>query len=221
MTRLLRRAGVGCAAVLLLITALMTQSAPQFQTTALAVQDASRERAVVEQYCVTCHNQRLASGGLRLDDLDLARIGDHAEVGEKIVRKLRAGVMPPPDVKRPDAATYDFLAKSLEKRLDVAAAAKPTFTPPGPHRLNRREYANAIHDLLGLEVDPAGFLPVDDTSDGFDNIAGALNTSPALVESYVSAAAKISRLALGHEMATVQKTYLTPSDFSQTKQEEG
>src|SRR5215467_13483739 len=129
-------------------------------------------------------------------------------------------MMPPPDVKRPDAATYDFLAKSLEKRLDLEALAHPTFTPPGPHRLNRREYANAIHDLLGFEVDPAGFLPVDDTSDGFDNIAGALNSSPALVESYVSAAAKISRLALGHELTPVQKVYAVAPDYSQTRQVE-
>jgi hypothetical protein len=218
------RAGwITVTTAVLLAVAISSQSGSTFRTpTLLAMQqDGARERAVLDEYCVMCHGPRLNSGNLRLDDLNITKIGERAEVGEKIVRKLRAGVMPPPDQKRPDAATYEFLAKSLERRLDLAAAAKPTLTPPGPHRLNRREYANAIRDLLGLEVDPASFLPVDDTSDGFDNIASALNTSPALVESYVSAAAKISRLALGHEEATVQKTYVTPSDYSQTRTVEG
>ncbi|HEY2384353.1 MAG TPA: DUF1592 domain-containing protein [Terriglobia bacterium] len=215
--------GSSAGLLLALVTmALVTPSGTRLQAAqAPAAQEAGRERAVLDEYCVSCHNDKAKTGGLSLQGLDVARIGEHAEIGEKIVRKLRAGMMPPPDMKRPDAATYDFLASSLEKRLDLAAAAKPTFTPPGPHRLNRREYANAIHDLLGMEVDPATFLPVDDTSDGFDNIAGALGTSPALVESYVSAAAKISRLALGHEFSTVQKSYVVPSDYSQTRQVEG
>jgi len=222
MNKRVRRMTVGAAAVLLLTVTARSQSGGSWQApTVFAAEDATRERAVLDQYCVGCHNSKLLSGGLRLDDLDIANIGDHAEVGEKIVRKLRAGVMPPPDVKRPDKATYEFLAGSLEKRLDVAAAANPTYTPPGPHRLNRREYANAIYDLLEMEVDPGGFLPVDDTSDGFDNIASALNTSPALVESYVSAAAKISRLALGHENSPSQKVYVAPSDLSQTHHMEG
>ena len=216
------RAKVSFAVVVLCLVTVAMQPGMTAQAPATAAnQDVARERAVVDQYCVGCHNQRLTSGGLRLDDLDISRIGERAEVGEKIVRKLRAGMMPPPDVKRPDKATTDFLAGSLEHRLDRASAAQPTYAPPGPHRLNRREYANAIYDLLHLEVDPGSFLPVDDTSDGFDNIASALNTSPALVESYVSAAAKISRLALGTEFATVQKTYVAPSDLSQTHHMDG
>jgi hypothetical protein len=216
------RMSVGAVAVWLLAMVVRTQSGvPWQEPTVFAAEDATRERAVLDEYCVGCHNQKLTSGGLRLDNLDVAQIGANAEIGEKIVRKLRAGVMPPPDVKRPDKATYDFLAGSLEKRLDLAAAANPTYTPPGPHRLNRREYANAIYDLLGMDVDPGSFLPVDDTADGFDNIASALNTSPALVESYVSAAAKISRLALGHETSPSQKVYVVPSDLSQTHQMEG
>jgi hypothetical protein len=222
MKKRVRQVTVGAAAVLLLTIGAKTHTRVSWQTPVVfAAEDATRERAVLDEYCVGCHNQRLTSGGLRLDNLDIADIGSHAEVGEKIVRKLRAGVMPPPDVKRPDKATYEFLAGSLEKRLDVAAAARPVYTPPGPHRLNRREYANAIYDLLDMEVDPGSFLPVDDTSDGFDNIASALNTSPALVESYVSAAAKISRLAMGHETAASQKMYVAPSDLSQTHQMEG
>jgi len=222
MNKRARRMTVGAAAVLLLTVTERSQTGGSWQApTVFAAEDATRERAVLDQYCVGCHNQRLMSGGLRLDDLDIAHIGDHAEVGEKIIRKLRAGLMPPPDVKRPDKPTYDFLAGSLEKRLDLAATASPVYTPPGPHRLNRREYANAIYDLLEMEVDPGSFLPVDDTSDGFDNIASALNTSPALVESYVSAAAKISRLALGHETSPSQKVYVAPSDLSQTHHMEG
>ena len=222
MSTRVRRLTVGAAAVLLLTMTARSQSGGSWQApTVFAAEDATRERAVLDEYCVGCHNQKLMSGGLRLDNLDVADIGNHAEVGEKIVRKLRAGVMPPPDVKRPDKATYEFLAGSLEKRLDQSAAASPTFTPPGPHRLNRREYANAVYDLLGMDVDPGSFLPVDDTSDGFDNIASALNTSPALVESYVSAAAKISRLALGHENSPSQKVYVVPSDLSQTHHMEG
>ena len=218
----LPRVGVGVLAVALYLVSVATQPGVTAQAPAAPVnQEAARERAVLDQYCVGCHNQRLSSGGLRLDDLDIARIGERAEVGEKIVRKLRAGVMPPPDVRRPDKATADFLAGSLERRLDRAIAARPIYEPPGPHRLNRREYANAIYDLLHLEVDPASFLPVDDTSDGFDNIASALNTSPALVESYVAAAAKISRLALGTELATAQKTYVAASDLSQTHHIDG
>jgi mono/diheme cytochrome c family protein len=214
----------GMIAGLAITLALLTQTDAATQAPAPAstpAQTISRERAIVNQYCVTCHNTRMKTANLDLSAVDVNAIADHAEIGEKVVRKLRAGMMPPVDMPRPDAASREFLASSLEAQLDRAAAAKPTYTPPGPHRLNRREYANAIHDLLGLDVDPGAFLPVDDTSDGFDNIAGALNTSPALVEAYVSAAGKISRLALGHELATTQKSYLVPSDYSQTRHVEG
>jgi hypothetical protein len=222
MSGRVNRVIVGSAAIFAGVMAALVQPHAESQTAARTlVPDSARERAVVDQYCVTCHNARVRSGNLDLSAVDLSRIGEHGEVGEKIVRKLRAGMMPPPDVRRPDAATVDFLAGSLEAKLDRAAAANPTLTPPGPHRLNRREYANAIHDLLALDVDPGALLPVDDTSDGFDNIASALSTSPALVEAYVSAAAKISRMALGHELATTQKSYLTASDYSQTRHIEG
>ena len=227
MTRGVNKVFVWPAAVLAVSIAVLTPThvSSQARTQAAApAQNASRERQIADKYCVTCHNARLKTANLDLSAVDLTAIAtgvDHRELGEKIVRKLRAGMMPPPDMPRPDAASVDFLASSLEAQLDRAAAAKPTYTAPGPHRLNRREYANSIHDLLGLDVDPGAFLPVDDTSDGFDNIAGALNTSPALVEAYVSAAGKISRLALGHELATAQKTYLVPSDYSQTRHVEG
>jgi len=217
----------GWPAVMLAVTMAALTPTHVASQAATPAPNTSRERAIADKYCVTCHNARLKTANLDLSAVDLSAIAgsvdhvDHRELGEKIVRKLRAGMMPPPDMPRPDAASVDFLASSLEGQLDRAAAEKPTYTPPGPHRLNRREYANSIRDLLGLEVDPGAFLPVDDTSDGFDNIAGALNTSPALVEAYVSAAGKISRLALGHELATTQKSYLVPSDYSQTRHVEG
>lgn len=225
MKKCLPFAGAGSVALLLVMVALMAQSSVTFHASSMpaapALQAPARERAVLDQYCVGCHNQRVKSAGLSLDDLDLSRIGDRAAIGEKIVRKLRAGMMPPAGSRRPDAATSEFVAGSLERQLDIAAARTPNFAPPGVHRLNRREYANAIRDLLALEVDPSTLLPVDDSSYGFDNMAGTLGTSPALVEAYVTAAAKISRLALGHELATAQKSYLTPPDYSQNGRVEG
>jgi len=107
---------------------------------------------VINQYCVTCHNERLKTGKLELDKLDLTKLSEHAEVAEKVVRKLRAGLMPPTNARRPDAATMDSLVKWLESELDRASE---TYLPaPGLHRMNRTEYANAVRDLLALEVDP-------------------------------------------------------------------
>jgi hypothetical protein len=182
---------------------------------------ASVQREVLDKYCVTCHNSKLKTGGLALDQFDLTKIGENPETGEKIVRKLRAGMMPPLGVRRPDPATYEALTAWLETALDRGAAANPKFVPPGVHRVNRTEYANSIRDVLGLDVDAAEFLPVDDSSYGFDNVAGSLGVSPALVEGYMSAAAKISRLALGHETAPSQKKFIAPQDYSQEGHVEG
>src|SRR5579864_5015607 len=182
---------------------------------------AASQRELVDKYCVTCHNTKVKTGGLALDKLDLAHVGENAEVWEKAVRKLRAGMMPPLGMPRPAPAAYDGLAEWLENELDRAAAAKPSFVPPGIHRVNRTEYANAVRDLLSLEIDPAEFLPVDDSSYGFDNVAGSLGVSPALVEGYMSAAAKISRLAVGHETSPSQKKYIAPQDYSQETHIEG
>ena len=157
--------------------------------------DATAQRALVDRYCVMCHNQKLKTANLLLDQLDLARLGDHAEVGEKVVRKLRAGMMPPAGMPRPDAATARKLIGWLETELDRSAVTH--LPPPGLHRLNRVEYANAIRDLLDVEVDTSKFLPSDDSTHGFDNMAGTLTMSPALIEAYLSAAGKISRVAIG------------------------
>jgi cytochrome c551/c552 len=182
---------------------------------------AASQRAVVDKYCVGCHNSKVKIGGLALDTLDMSHVGDKAETWEKVVRKLRAGVMPPPNLPRPDKATTETLVASLENDLDRAAAGKPNLVAPGVHRVNRTEYTNAVHDLLGVSIDAAAFLPVDDASSGFDNVAGSLGVSPALVEGYMSAAAKISRLALGHEVAPQQKRYVAAQDYSQESHVEG
>src|SRR5207249_3935196 len=148
----------------------------------------SPQRAVLDQYCVGCHNQKFKTAGLMLDKLDPARVADNAEAWEKVVRKLRAGMMPPLGMPRPNPAAYEALTVALENDLDRASAAKPHLAAPGVHRANRTEYANAIHDLLALDIDPAAFLPADDSSYGFDNVVSGLGVSPALVEGYVSAA---------------------------------
>jgi len=163
------------------------------QPAAMAV---ATQRQLLDQYCVTCHNSRAKTGNVVLDDVDLANVGPHAEVLEKAVRRVRAGLMPPVGAQRPDAATLTALAEGLETSLDRAAAV-PNLIPPGLHRLNRTEYANAVRELLGVEIDPAAYLPVDDSTSGFDNVAAGLTISPALVEGYMGAAGKISRLALG------------------------
>ena len=154
-------------------------------------------RAVLDRYCVTCHNERLRTAGLALDTVDPERVGDNAEVWEKVVRKLRTGMMPPSPRRRPDAATYASTVLCFETALDRAAAANPNPGRPSVHRLNRAEYTNAIRDLLTLEVDGRALLPPDASSYGFDNIGDVLSVSPGLLERYLLAAAKISRRAVG------------------------
>lgn len=183
------------------------------------VTSATQERAIVDFYCVTCHKGAGAPAGLALDKLDPANVEKNADKWEKVVRKLRAGMMPPAGMPRPAAATYESAIVFLENALDKNAVSR--FPPPGIHRLNRTEYANAIHDLLALDIDPSKYLPSDDSTRGFDNIAGALSISPALVEGYASAAEKISRLAIGDVTEATQTTYRVPSDTSQDYHVEG
>ena len=179
------------------------------------------QRAVLDRYCVTCHNQKLKTAGLQLDKMDLAHVGEQAEAWEKVVRKLRAGMMPPQGLPRPTPAAYEALTVALENELDRNAAARPKLAAPGVHRVNRTEYADAIHNLLALDIDPAVYLPADDASYGFDNVASGLNVSPALVEGYVTAATKISRLALGHETEPARKVYHVREDYSQEDHVDG
>ena len=186
-----------------------------------SAEEAAKSRALVDQYCVTCHNARLKTGGLVLDkdQLDFSRLVDHTELAEKVVRKVRAGLMPPTNSRRPDAATLESFLTFMEKELD--ANASQHLPAPGLHRLNRTEYANAIRDLLALEVDATKFLPPDDSTRGFDNIAGALTMSPALMEAYLSASGKISRLAIGDVSAATQAVFDVPADTAQNHHIEG
>ena len=181
------------------------------------------QKALLDQYCVTCHNERLKTGGLALETLPLNRLGEtNAETWEKVVRKLRAGLMPPAGAKRPERGSLDAFAKSIEDSIDHFAASNPNPGRAPLHRMNRVEYANAIHDLLALEVDSSTLLPADDSSHGFDNIADVLGVSPSLLERYVSAAAKISRLAVGErDAAPAQVTYTVKGDLSQNQTLEG
>jgi mono/diheme cytochrome c family protein len=179
-------------------------------------------QAIINQYCVTCHNQRLKTGGLALDSLDLANVAQDAETWERVVRKLRAGAMPPQGVRRPDEATYHGLTAWLEGELDRAAAANPSPGRPMLHRLNRAEYANAIRDLLALDVDVASLLPPDDSAYGFDNISDVLGVSPSLQERYLAAATSISALAVGDpDIRPGSQTYTVRQDLSQNEHLDG
>ena len=162
------------------------------------VSGAAEQQAVVGEYCYGCHNERTSSGRLVLTGLDITRASDNAEVWEKVILKLRAGMMPPRSVPRPDTEEYRRLISWLETEIDRGAAHRPTAgEKPALHRLNRVEYQNAIRDVLALAIDATEYLPTDATTGGFDNIATALRLSPTLIERYLSAAEKISRLAVG------------------------
>ena len=175
---------------------------------------------LLSQYCVTCHNPRLNTGGLSLDPADLAKVEARAEVWEKVVRKLRTGMMPPAGAPRPSPEVLQTFTSRLEAQLD--GAARPDPGAPALHRLNRAEYSNVIRDLLALEIDATTLLPPDDAAAGFDNIADVLVISPALIEGYATAAAKISRLAVGDPAIGLDRvTYRPPGDLSQDAHVDG
>jgi hypothetical protein len=182
---------------------------------------ASGSQALLKRYCVTCHNERLQRGGLVLERFDAGQPGHNAPTWEKVIRKIQTGMMPPSGAPRPDRVTLDRFAVTLEDGIDRAAAAHPDPGAPVLHRLNRTEYANAVRDLLDLPIDAAALLPGDDSSEGFDNIANVLSVSPALMQAYVSAAAKISRLAVGDPTISPGiTTYVAPPRFSQSETRE-
>ena len=155
--------------------------------------------AVVTRYCVGCHNTRTTSGGIAFDTANLRNVAAHPELWEKALRRLRARAMPPASAPRPDEPVYQRLVADLERELDRAAAIRPNPGRTEPfRRLNRSEYQRAIRDLLDLDVDVAELLPADDASFGFDNVSVA-GLSPTLMERYLGAAQKISRLAVGRD----------------------
>jgi uncharacterized protein DUF1592/uncharacterized protein DUF1588/uncharacterized protein DUF1587/uncharacterized protein DUF1595/uncharacterized protein DUF1585 len=160
-------------------------------------QSSLTDRALLERYCVACHNAKSATAGLMLDKMNPEKLGEDAAVWEKVVHKLRTRAMPPAGRPRPDAPGYNSLIAHLETDLDRAAAAKPNPGRPAIHRLNRAEYTNAIRDLLAIDIDAESLLPIDEVDQGFDNIGDALSVTPVLLERYMSAARMIGRLAVG------------------------
>ncbi len=154
-------------------------------------------KPIIDQYCVTCHNQRMKTGGLVLETLDVNNPAANADVWEKVIKKLHSRVMPPANAKRPDPDTYKALIAGLEANLDKAASAAPNPGRPAVHRLNRAEYTNAVRDLLAMDIDGKALLPADNSGYGFDNVADVLTVSPGLLERYLLAAKKIARLAVG------------------------
>ncbi len=190
--------------------------------TAEAKADAPASRALLDRYCISCHNDRLKTAGLSLQNLDLTQVPAHAGVWESVVRKVNAGMMPPPGLPRPSRPATDALVSFLTADLDRAAAARPNPGRPLLHRLNRAEYANAIRDLLSLDVDVTSLLPPDDSSAGFDNNADVLNVSPVLMERYLSAAIELSAMAVGDiEVVPAETTYRARADTVQANHVEG
>jgi mono/diheme cytochrome c family protein len=177
--------------------------------------NAASGRALLDKYCVTCHNARLKTANLTFDKMDLSHVADDGAVWEKAVRKLRGGMMPPPGAPRPDLSAVDSFVSWLETSLDQAAAANPNPGSVALHRLNRTEYANAMRELFGIDVDAAALLPADDMSDGFDNIANVLKVSPSFLDQYISAARAVSIQAIGKPLpsdAVLVNLRGTPAD---------
>src|SRR5881397_3298012 len=216
---------IGSLTILSLLVQVYGKTGGRQSQSAVVSSDQAAAQRAINQYCSTCHSDKAKAAGLDsarkidFDRLDLADLSRDAETWERVVRKLRAGMMPPSGIRRPDRETYKGLIAWLENELDRNAV---TYTPPpGLHRLNRTEYANVLEDLLDLDIDPAKYLPSDDSTHGFDNIAGALGLSSTLVEAYVSAAQKISRLAIGEPATPTLVVYRTPEDTSQDYHIEG
>lgn len=178
--------------------------------------DSADQWAVVDEYCVECHNGIDLAGGFSFDDLRHEALAADAAIWETAIRKLQGGFMPPPGAPRPGVSQLTAMTAWLEDTLDAEYSADPRPGAPALHRINRAEYANAIRDLLHFPIDVSTMLPADDSSAGFDNIASALSVSPALMQGYVSAAARISRMAVGDPtISPLQTTYSAPRGMSQ------
>jgi hypothetical protein len=193
-----------------------SQSSGTTETALLSFEEQDR---LVSDYCIRCHNYDDNAGGLALLLFEGATVHEDPETAEKVIRKLRAGMMPPSGEPRPDFETGMRLAASLEASIDSHADYKPGWL--GLHRLNRVEYQNVVRDLLGIEIDAAQYLPTDDSSNGFDNQAGALGLSPVLLEAYLSAAGKLAEMAVGDVSIPTQTIYRVAEDASQNDQVEG
>jgi mono/diheme cytochrome c family protein len=215
---------IGVAALATVASRSVQGQTPSTSSIAAQALSPDAERALVDKYCISCHNARLKTGGLVLDKdaVDLSRVADRADIWEKVIRKLHGRMMPPQGMPRPDEATTDALAASLEATIDRAAAAKPNPGRSPLHRLNRSEYAAAVRDILALDIDATSLLPADDEANGFDNIADVLKVSPTLLEQYLTAARTVSALAVGDPNATpVGVVYRVPPDRAQEDHIEG
>jgi mono/diheme cytochrome c family protein len=188
-------AGFGLLAAALLFASSSPMAAPQSART--PAQAPVSIKGFVDTYCVSCHSTRLKTADLVLENRDINAMGTDAAIWEKVVTKLHAGAMPPPTSRRPDPAAHRAFIAAVENALDQSAARAPNPGRPPIHRLNRLEYTNAIRDLFDLEIDGKTMLPADDSGFGFDNIADVLSVSPGLLERYLLAANKISRLVVG------------------------
>jgi hypothetical protein len=217
-------AGVGI--VLLagnIVGAARQAAAPQTSSSTPAASGTlSAQQAVVDKYCAGCHNDRRKAGGFSWTTIDLADPSRNAEASERVVRKLRAGLMPPAGAPRPDAASTKALVTALETSIDRSAAAHPFAGAPELHRVNRTEYRNSVRDLLDLDVDVSSLLPPDESGRGFDNMADVLAVTPALVQGYVRAAGKISRLAVGDtHVEPAMSMYNVPKVINQMRHVDG
>src|SRR6202167_1234876 len=181
----------------------------------------AEQRALLNQYCVVCHNDKLKTANLSLQSADINSVGSHPEIWEPVIRKMRAGMMPPPGMPRPALAKYEQLRDWLEAEIDRKAAAHPNPGSVVLHRLNRTEYANAIRDLLDLELNVSTLLPADDSARGFDNVAGSLTISPTLLEAYTTTATRVARTAVGFWKSPTEAAYISPGDTSQNQHIEG
>ncbi len=212
--RVLKRALAGVAAALLLAVQVWAQ---QSSTAPVGPSPTTSQRQFLDRHCATCHHERLKTAGLNLVQVDLSRLGAQPELWEKVVRKLHTGVMPPPGMPQPSEADRRAMLTWLETSLDAAAAANLN---PGRtetlRRLNRTEYQNAIRDLLALDIDAASLLPADESGHGFDNvIVGDL--SPTLLNRYISAAQKVSRLAVGSTQSLQSDIIQNAADLTQER----
>jgi mono/diheme cytochrome c family protein len=213
------------AALLLIIVsvavALLSSGSVTAQQTASAPAATSPQQALLNQYCVTCHNQRSKTANVMFDTMDLTDVSKHADVWEKAVRKLRGGMMPPPGARQPDRAAVESFVGWLENSLDASAAANPNPGRVALHRLNRAEYANAIEDLFGMQIDVAALLPKDDQASGFDNVANVLKVSPSFLDQYVSAARAVTNQAIGSAQPKPNSSVYRPGRGDQSTHIEG
>src|SRR4051812_7034681 len=199
-----------------------TKSAANPSTEAATALSIDAQNKLVAQNCASCHSEKMKAGQLVLAGFDAAKVTEHPDVTEKMIRKLRTGMMPPPGARRPDAATTSAFVNVLESKMDAAAAVNPNPGWRPFQRLNRSEYQHAVKDLLGIDVDVTAYLPPDTISKGFDNVADVQAFSPTLMESYLRAASSISRLAVGDRGASATSvTYKIGRTASQMRHVDG